>query len=66
MHAEQDAQGCGCQDILGARHEDGMWYRRVGKWLQCMGQMYQEWEHEVNDACHVLGLRCTHGGRIHT
>ena len=33
----------GCQSVLRDRHYDGIWYRRVGKWLHYMEKTYQEW-----------------------
>ena len=45
----------GCQSVLW--HYDGIWYRRVGKWLHYMKKTYQEWQHEVDLSYHILGLR---------
>ena len=47
----------GCRNGLRTRRHDGMWYMRVGKWLQCMEKTYQEWIFEVDLAYHVPGLR---------
>ena len=47
----------GCQSVLRDRHYDGIWYRRVGKWLHHMERTYQEWLHEVDLSYHILGLR---------
>ena len=49
----------GCQSVLRDRHYDGMWCRRVGKWLHYMEKTYQEWLHEVDLSYHFLGLRHT-------
>ena len=46
-----------CQSVLRDWHYDGIWYRRVGKWLHYMGKTYQEWLHEVDLSYHILGLR---------
>ena len=47
----------GCQSVLRDTHYDGIWYRRVGKWLHYMEKTYQEWLHEVDLSYHILGLR---------
>ena len=47
----------GCQSVLRDRHYDGIWYRRVGKWLHHIEKTYQEWLHEVDLSYHILGLR---------
>ena len=47
----------GCQGVLRDRHYDGIWYRRVGKWLHYMEKTYLEWLHEVDLSYHILGLR---------
>ena len=57
VQAAQKVHDAGCQDVVRAWHYDGMWYRRVGKWLQYMAKAYQSWVHEVDLAHHVLGLR---------
>ena len=59
VQAAQIVHDPGCQDVLRARHYVGMWYRRVGKWLQYMGKAYENWVHEVDLAYHILGLRHT-------
>ena len=46
-----------CQGVLRDRHYDGIWYRRVGKWLHHMEKTYKEWLHEVDLSYHILGLR---------
>ena len=33
MQEAQNMHDSGCQNVLRTRHYDGMWYRRVGKWL---------------------------------
>ena len=59
MREAQDMRNNGCQSVLRDRHYDGIWYRRVGKWLHYMEKTYQEWLHEVDLSCHILGLRHT-------
>ena len=46
----------GCQSVLRDRHYDGIWCRRVGKWLHYMEKTYQEWLHEVDLSYHIRGL----------
>ena len=53
----QGVHGSEYQGILQARHCNGIWYRRVGKWLHHMGQMYRQWAREVECMYHVMGLR---------
>ena len=45
----------GCQSVLRDRRYDGIWYRRLGKWLHT----YQEWVHELDLSYHILGLQHT-------
>ena len=49
----------GCQSVLRDRPYDGIWYRRVGKWLHYMEKTYQEWLHV--GACMVYQQYVTHG-----
>ena len=57
MREAHDMRNSECQSVLRDRHYDGIWYRRVGKWLHYMGKTYQEWLHEVDLSYHILGLR---------
>ena len=40
MQAAQNVHDTGYQDVLRARHSNGMWDRGVGKFLQYMGKTY--------------------------
>ena len=40
MREAQDMHNNGCQSVLRDRHYDGIWYRRVGKWLHYMEKTY--------------------------
>ena len=57
VQAAQKVHDAGCQGVSRAQHYDGMWCRRVGKWLQYMGKAYQTWVHEVDLAYYIPGLR---------
>ena len=48
-----------CQSVMRDLHYDGIWFRRMGKWLHNMENTYQEWLHEVDLSYRVLGLRHT-------
>ena len=63
VKAAQKVHDARRQDVLRARHYDGMWYRMVGKWLQYMGKAHHNWVHEVEwggvpCAVHALCARC--------
>ena len=57
MRKAQDMHDNGCQGVLGERHYDSMWYRRVGTWLHYMEKTYHKWLHKVDLSYHILGLR---------
>ena len=40
MQEAQDMHNNRCQSVLRDRHYDGIWYRRVGKWLHYMEKTY--------------------------
>ena len=40
MREARDMHNNGCQSVLRDRHYDGIWYRRVGKWLHYMEKTY--------------------------
>ena len=61
MREAQDMHNDGCQSVVRDLHYDGIWYRRVGKWLHYMEKTYQEWLHEVDLSYHILG----HGHGTH-
>ena len=42
MQEVQDMHNNGCQSVLRDRHYDGIWYKRVGRWLHYMEKIYQE------------------------
>ena len=50
-------QDRGCQDVIKARHFDGIWYRRLGKWLNYMEGTHWELVHEVDLSYLMLGFR---------
>ena len=57
MREAQDMRNNECQSVLRDGHYDGIWCRRVGKWLHHMEKTYHEWQHEVDLSYHILGLR---------
>ena len=40
MQEAQNVHNNGCQSVLRDRHYDGIWFRRVGKWLRYMEKTY--------------------------
>ena len=36
MREAQDMHNNGCQSVLRDQHYDGIWYKRVGKWVHYM------------------------------